>query len=120
MHVDLENFPVSGPVPASPASLAQQLVTTATELQLDGISLYFTDYNAVKDNTASDWLETVLRYIKTNTQNTDMVTVLIIPPTFVSRMRIFKSMEIGSLVDYFVLKYYGTVQPDYTSYQSLF
>lgn len=53
-------------------------------------------------------------------QNTDTTIVLIIPPTFVGRMKIFKSTDINYLVDYFVLKYYGTVQADYTNYQTIF
>lgn len=69
MHVQLVNCPISGSVPVSAGSLAQEIVTTVTELQLDGISIQFADYNAVKQNTASDWLETLLRNIRANTQN---------------------------------------------------
>lgn len=119
MHVNLR-FPVSSSPAVSSAALGQEIVTTSTELQLDGISIAFSDHNAVKDNTASDWLESLLSYIKTNTQGTDMITVLIIPPTFVGKMKLFKSFSVNSLVDYFVLQYYNTLKADYTTQQSLF
>lgn len=120
LHVDLVKFPVSGSPSINATALGQELVMAVTELQLDGISILFTDFNAVKDNTASDWLETLLRYIRANTQNADILILLIIPPTFVLKMRIFKTPDVNYLVDYFVLKYYGTVQADYINYQSMF
>lgn len=56
MHVDLTGNPASGNTSIAANALAQQIVTTSTMLQLDGISIYFGDYNAVKIGIASDWL----------------------------------------------------------------
>jgi hypothetical protein len=71
-------------------------------------------------NTASDWLNSLLTTIRSSTQNRQLLIVLILPPQFVPLMPIFKSLDINSLVDYFVLKFYGNVKPDYYDYSSLF
>lgn len=46
--------------------------------------------------------------------------VLIIPPQFVALLTMFKSTAVNSLVDYFVLKYYGNYRVDYNTYETLF
>lgn len=66
MHVNLR-FPVSSSPAVSSTSLGQEIVTTLNSFQLDGVSITFSDHNAVKANTASDWLWSLLNYIKTNT-----------------------------------------------------
>lgn len=91
-----------------------------TSLQLDGISLYFGDYNAVAMNMASNWLKLLLKTIRNNNKNRKIIIVLIIPPQFVPLMELFNSLDVNSLVDYFVLKYYGNIQGDYNSYQTIF
>lgn len=46
--------------------------------------------------------------------------VLIVPVSFVHRIPFLQQSLVSSLVDLFVLKYYGFSQEDYTSYNSLF
>jgi hypothetical protein len=120
MHLDLTDSPISGYSPVAASVLAQQLISAVTSLQLDGISILFGDYYAVAMRTASEWLDSLLTAIRSSTPNQQLIIVLILPPQFVPLMAVFKSVDINSLVDYFVLKAYGNVRPDYTDYSSLF
>jgi hypothetical protein len=86
MHIDLNDNPISGATTVPANNLALELVTTVTSLKLDGISIYFGDYNAVAMNTASNWLKLLLNTIRNNTQNTKLIIVLIIPPQFVPQL----------------------------------
>lgn len=72
------------------------------------------------ENTASDWLTELLWYIRKNTENENLITVLIIPPTYVTAMKMFRQNSVNSLVDYYVLKYYDTKQDDYTDGNKVF
>jgi hypothetical protein len=61
-------------------------------MSLDGVSINFMDYNAVKDGVASEWLESLLKNIKKfNRNNLQLITVLIISPLLVDKMKTFKS-----------------------------
>jgi len=88
MHVDFGSRVVQD---AGAQVVGTAIVTAVLEMGLDGVSMMFEDYNAVRDGTASEWLHTLLRTIRDNTQNIDFTTVLILPPTLPPKLPFFKS-----------------------------
>lgn len=118
MNVDLTDGPISSQQ-VDAVTLGREVVASAQALNLDGVSLEFKDYHAVKDNTASDWLEKLLKSIRSSAAD-DFVVVLITPSTFPPSMRLFKSPLTNSYVDLFVLEYYDTIKADYTSFETTF
>ena len=102
----------------NPDTLAQNIINVLKASRLDGVSIEFSDYHAVAKGTASNWLNSLLSALKT--QMDSIVIVLIIPPTFVTRIPLFFTPKINSIADFFVLKYYDTNLADYNTYETLF
>lgn len=67
---------------------------------------------------ASSWLQTLVTTLRSGLP--DKQIVLIIPVTIINQVQLFQQSIVGSLVDLFVLKYFGFSRTDYTNYNSLF
>jgi chitinase len=100
---------------ANASIMADRIASFVESYNFDGVSIDFEDFHAVKAQSASVWLTTLLKNLRSLIPSNKIIA-LQIHPTLLKEISLFRSSLVNSYVDIFVLKYYNLVQNDYDSY----